>query len=223
MRIVLPRATGRGGTVAEGVLYMVGASPNSHTMASSTGRAVSWLVWGGVSVAYVLWLATAALSMAELMNVYTRLSYIGWVMLTAASALWSVVFAITSVLLPRLGGAKDSCCGALESDVLHRKRASLWLHWCVHAFSTSLVTAFVAQFYTHYTDQELEWLTEARRSPSQRSDQLDVLVLFHWRELHLLVVMVCVLLASLFLVLRIDSVIFAGPEATTQRLRPGVQ
>lgn len=176
--------------------------------------AVDVLVWGGVTLAYLLWTSLSVFSMLELMGAHAGLSYTDWVSISWTCAGISVLSAVTSCLLPALGGVDNSCCGALRSETLLRYRAPLRLHWLVHTCCTLAIAVFFTQFYTRYSTDELTWLTEARRRPALRPDSLDVVIIMHWRELHLLVVVVWLVLLSLALVLRLDHYFFTPPIGT---------
>lgn len=174
-----------------------------HT--SDRGGALRFVVWAGVVMAYLLWTVLALFSLLEFMGAHSGLSYPDWIALVWTCAGSSLLFAITSCLLPALGGVSDSCCGSLRHEGwLTSYKQPLRLHWLVHTCCTVVVALLVTQFYTHYTPEELVWLTDARRRPSQRSNALDVVVIMHWREIHLLIVAVWLVLLSLALVLRLD-------------------
>lgn len=174
-------------------------------------RTADVLVWGAVTLAYLLWTSLSVFSLLELMGAHAGLSYVDWLSITWTCAAVSVLSAVTSCLLPSLGGVENSCCGALRSETLSRYKAPLRLHWLVHTCCTLVIAIVFTQFYTRYRTDELGWLDEARRRPALRPDALDVVIIMHWRELHLLVVVVWLVLLSLALVLRLDHYLLAPP------------
>lgn len=174
---------------------------------------VSWwdvVVWGGVLIATALWSVVAVMSLLELMSVHTAMSYVGWVWLTWVAAGWSMAFAVTSCLVPMLGGI-ETCCGTLQADTAARRRQPLKLHWTIYTLCTSLCAIAVSQFYSHYTEAELRLLTLARDHPTSRPVELDLLVLVHWRELHVLNLVVWMLLLVAAFMLNINQLIIDGP------------
>ncbi len=185
-------------------------------------NATSWwnvLVWSGVVVAHALWSVVSIMSLLELMNVYTSMSYAGWLAINWVVAGWSLVFAVTSCLLPMLGGV-ETCLGTISVEAAAKKRQPLKLHWIIYSLCTSLCATFMTQFYSHYTGSELRDLTYARQHPLNRPASMDLLVAVHWREVHLLNLVTWMVLLVTSFMLNLNHVILDGPakmNPTTSR------
>lgn len=144
-------------------------------------------VWLGVVASLALWTAVAGLAFCEIAGYGTQLSVGGWVALTWSAVAYALVNAVGSVLLVQTG--RGRCCGPRTvSPRLRGRRAPLRTLWLVFASVTTVVASLFAQFYSHFSDDELRLLDAMRESRvAARPADLDVLVPVRWWLLQALV------------------------------------